>query len=68
MLVRMCSIMAGPVYGNARYGDILSLPTGVGEEMIARRHAEAYVEETPKPKKAKVKRGRGFGRNDTTGD
>ena len=67
MLVRMCSIMAGPVYGNARHGDIVKLPTEVGEDLIKQRHAMPYVaEESPKHKKA-VKRGRRSGRNDTTG-
>ena len=67
MLVRMCSIMAGPVHGNARYGDIVKVPTEVGEEMIKQRHAMAYVAEAKAPKVKKEKPGgRRSGRNDGT--
>ena len=69
MLIRMCSIMAGPLYGNARYGDIVKVPTEVGEEMVKQRHATPYVVEEAKAPKAKKERrgGRRSGRDDTTG-
>lgn len=67
MLVRMCSIMAGPVYGNARYGDLVDFPTEVAQEMIKQRHAMAYVAEVKTPKaKKEDRRGRRPGREDAT--
>lgn len=68
MLVRMCKIMANPVHGYARHGDVVQVPTEFGESLIANREAMVYVaDDAPKPKKVKVKRGRGFGRNDSAG-
>ncbi len=69
MLVRMCSIMANPVHGNARHGDVVSVPTEFGEGLIANREAMPYVpDEAPKPKKVVVKRGRRPGRQDSASD
>ncbi len=69
MLVRMTSIMAGPVYGNARHGDVVKVPTEVGEDMIKQRYAMPYVvEEAAAPKTKKEKRGgRRSGRQDGPG-
>ncbi len=66
MLVRMCSIMAGPNL-MARPGEVVNVTTEVGEDLINNRHAMKYAEEAQKPKKVKVKRGRGFGRQDSAG-
>lgn len=69
MLVRMCSIWAHSVYGCSRHGDIVKVPTEVGEDLIKQRHAMTYVAEEKKAPKPKVEKrgGRRSGRNDSTG-
>ncbi len=66
MLVRSCTIMAGPEM-SCRPGDVVEVSKEVGEDWINHRFAEPYAVESPKAKKVKVKRGRGFGRQDSSG-